>query len=353
MNPLLNEREQECVRAARAAAQESVAPLADRIDRDSHCPRALLEQLGEAGVLVFEGPNALLELALTVEEVARVSPAVATLVGVHGAASLFLAGLDMAAGAGLLTMAAGDGQLAVMTEAEDGSMRLDGELSLVPGASTAERFLVVAGADEQECLFLIGGQTAGLCVGPEADLLGLRGAGIANVALEGVTVTSEARVGDATAVQTVGDYGRVAQAARAVGVAQSALDHALAEVGRRRDAGDRIDRSQSIQWMLADIATETEAARVSTWHAATRTPGAELSETAAGCRLLAAEAAVRGARRAVQVFGGRGMLRSAGVERIYRDAKLMEIEGGTNEEQLRRVAAHLLPMEPEPSWTGR
>lgn len=346
MNPLLNETEQAVVAAARSAANDLVAPLADSIDADAMCPTELLHLLGDAGLLAVDGECGLLGLALTTEELARASATVATLTAAHCAAGLALRDQDVdldVSGRQMVAVAIGTGGAIEVTEQAAGSWQLDGEIGMVAGAAYAGRFLVVADAGSGAALFVVEAANPALTVDAEVPMLGLRGSGTATLHFRGVVIAAADRIGGPRDAETAIGYLHVLQAARAVGVAQSALDRALADVVRRREEGDRVDRSQSIQWMLADIATETEAVRVSTWYAATREPGDALDEAAAGCRVLAAEAAAQGARRAVQVFGARGALRSEGVERIFRDAKLMEIEGGTNEEQLRRVAAHLLP----------
>jgi alkylation response protein AidB-like acyl-CoA dehydrogenase len=132
-----------------------------------------------------------------------------------------------------------------------------------------------------------------------------------------------------------------------VGIAREALDRALRYVDA---AEDGLDRTQSVQWMMADTATETEAARLAGWYAASRRDRGERREATAMARLLAAEAAVGATRRAVQVMGVEGSSRAGGVERLYRDAKAMEMHHGASEAQRAVVARQLLPdlFEDEP-----
>lgn len=344
VNPLLDEQQRELREAACEAVLNVVAPLADRIDQEGVTPRELFTELGDAGLLDSGGgaDDGLLRVVLVVEQIARKSGAVATVVAGHAVAVDALredeaaaAGLqDLAAGRTLACLVSGPG----ITVADE---RLDGQAALTAGAALADVFVIVArDAEGSAGLYRLEAGAAGLTVDEPEELMGLQGAGIAGLQLDGAPAT---RFGAAAAASTAGDRLRVAQAAVAVGLARGALDVALEEVGDRVEGGERVDRSQAVQWMLADIATESEAARASTWYAACQTPGAALSEASAMCRLLAAEAAVQSTRRAVQVFGERGALRSSGVERLYRDAKLMEIQGGTNEDQLARIAARLLP----------
>jgi alkylation response protein AidB-like acyl-CoA dehydrogenase len=145
------------------------------------------------------------------------------------------------------------------------------------------------------------------------------------------------------------ELARVALAALCVGIGRAALEAGTAYV---TGAEGDLDRSQSVQWMLADMATETEAARLLTWYAASRTVMAELSEAAAMARLIAADSAVGASRRAVQLMGPAGNQAAAGVERLYRDAKAMEIHHGAAEAQRVAVARQLLPDLFEGGATG-
>ena len=342
MNPLLNEQQQELLEKAQAAVDQHVVPAADRIDAEAAGCREVLRELSAAGLLDGGGAEQpMLDIALRVEQIARKSGAVATVAATHSVATM----LVRSAGISLPEAVAADALLAlahgsVEATATDSGHRLDGQTGLTPGATLADWLLVDAG---QSGLFLVPADADGVSIGEPAGLLGLNGCGAAEVSFSGVMVVSSARVGGAEEATTARDLQQVAYGAVAVGLARGALDAALDEVQQRREDGDRLDRSQAVQWILADNATETEAARVAVWYAACQTPGAAQGEAAAMGRLLAAEAAVQSTRRTLQVFGERGLTRGAGVERLYRDAKLMEVLGGTNETQLARVAQYLLP----------
>ncbi|MFQ5743585.1 MAG: acyl-CoA dehydrogenase family protein [Acidobacteriota bacterium] len=394
MDPILTASEAALREKARGAAREFVLPLAADIDTSLQFPPHALRALADQGLLgdclpaEYGGSgNGLLELAVVVEEVAAASASVAAVLVSHmGLVALTLARYgseeqkrellpDLTSGARLATLAVdGGGSLlrgpgvGVVVADDDGAARLEGELSSVTGATAADLFLVPAflkadarhsadAAVEQE-LFLVTADSPGLRVDDEQPKLGLNGSGTASVTLDAVEVTAGDRLPTETSSASVLaealDVGRLAIAALSVGLAQAALDAAL-EVAR--ESADGLSKSQAVQWMLADSATETEAARLLTWYAASRSSGVEFSEAAAMARLLAADSAVASSRRAVQVFGGRGGLRSTGVERLYRDSKVMEILLGPNESQRLIVARHLLPDlvegpgEREP-WTG-
>jgi len=141
-------------------------------------------------------------------------------------------------------------------------------------------------------------------------------------------------------IKQLSDQASLGYAAVAVGIAQASIDAALEFLAT---SGEDLKRSQSIQWMLADSATETDAARLMTWYAASRAETGERTESAAMARLLACNAAVASSRRAVQILGQGGGLRTAGVERLYRDAKMIEIHDGSSEMQRHAAARKLLP----------
>lgn len=333
MNPLLDDAQREHIGMARGAVQEALAPVADTIEAEGRCPDEVLEALGSAALLGGDGEDRLLRLALTVEQAARKSAAAAAVVASRGVARQ-VAG-DELVGA-VAVVATG-----VTVRPAEGGFLVDGECGLVVGAAGAHTLLVLAAGDGAG-LWRLAADAQGVEIDDADELLGLNGAGLATVRFSGARVDSGARLGDAAAAAAARDGLTIAQAAVAVGVARGALDAAVADVTARREAGDRADRSQAVQWMLADIATEAEAARVATWYAASQEAGAGQGEAAAMCGVLAAEAAVSATRRAVQVMGERGLLRASGVERLYRDAKVLEILGGSVEANLARVASYRL-----------
>jgi alkylation response protein AidB-like acyl-CoA dehydrogenase len=193
-------------------------------------------------------------------------------------------------------------------------------------------------------LFILGRDSEGLDVSDEEIKLGLNGSGIAAMTLAGVRVAAEDRLPAETCgpgmLRQLTDAANLGYAAVGVGIAQAALDAALEFLAA---SNDDLKRSQSLQWMLADSATETDAARLMTWYAATREGTGERTESAAMARLLACNSAVLSSRSAVQILGDGGGLRTTGVERLYRDAKMIEIHDGSIEMQRRATARKLLP----------
>jgi butyryl-CoA dehydrogenase len=135
---------------------------------------------------------------------------------------------------------------------------------------------------------------------------------------------------------------RIGMAALAVGIAQGALDEALSYARRRRQFGKPILEYEAIQWMLADMATENEAARLLTWHAAWLKDNQQpFLRIASQAKLYSSEVAVRATSKAIQIHGGYGYLKDSPVERFYRDAKLCEIGEGTSEVQRMVIAREL------------
>lgn len=345
MNPLLSDSQRQFLDGVQEAVAAHVAPVADDLDAAGELPEGMLAALGAAGVLAPEAVDGdgLLRLALAVEQIARKSGAAASIVGAHGAATLLLGEAfsgyaELAAGSRTATVA-GTAASAISATAEGDGFRLNGTARLVMNAA-ADWLVLAAELEGESALFVVGAGAEGLAVDEPAETLGLTGSGAADVTLDGVTVGRANRIGTAADAD---DLLRIIQAALGVGLSRGALDASISDLQERKQQGDTSERSQSVQWMLADIATDAEAARVTLWQAASQAGGADRAQASAMARLLAAEAAVGATRRAVQIFGARGALRSAGVERLYRDAKMLEIVGGTNEQQLAEIAGHLLP----------
>jgi len=139
------------------------------------------------------------------------------------------------------------------------------------------------------------------------------------------------------------DGGRIGIAAQALGIARACLEDATKYALERQTFGKPIAQHQAIQWKLADMATEIDAARVLTWRAASmKDRGVRHSPESAMAKLLASDAANRAAREAVQIFGGYGYLEDYPVERHFRDAKITEIYEGTSEIQRLVIAGSLL-----------
>jgi butyryl-CoA dehydrogenase len=195
--------------------------------------------------------------------------------------------------------------------------------------------------------FLVPLDMPGITRVPSPDSLGVRGLGCMDLQFDEVRVDTGALLGESgrgfrIAMRAL-EGGRVAIAAQALGVGQAALEEAVAYARDRQAFGQPIGNFQAIQFQLADIATELEAARMLTWSAADardRAPRATLEASMA--KLLASEAAHRAADRAMQILASEGYRRGSTIERLFRDVRAAEIYQGTSEVQRMIIAAHVL-----------
>jgi butyryl-CoA dehydrogenase len=229
--------------------------------------------------------------------------------------------------------------------------RLTGHKVWVANAECADVVVVFAMAEAKGgsgvTAFLLPMDTPGLSRGARNEGLGVRGLGCFDLDLNEVRVEADQVLGGVGAGFGVARWaligGRVAIAAQAVGLAQAALDQAIGHAKTRRSFGQPIASYEAIQWMLADTATEIEAARMLTWKAATICEEeADAMESAAMAKLLASETACRASDRAMQVFASEGYRRGSVVERLFRDARASEIYQGTSEVQRMIIAAQVL-----------
>ncbi len=350
VNPLLSVIEQQVRDQARDLALEHVAPRAAVIDSSGCCPDELVQRLCALISDHVDGacPTPM-HLALRLEQVARHSAAAAAIAAAHGVGSFIARDhgkLDAPVADNGPIYVAVYGGTALSAEASDDGVVLQGTVDLAPGAAYATAFVVACEQGSAAGVFVVLANADGVSVGPTEVLMGLAGSGTASITWAGARLTPSARVGDLEQVSRLLDATRIAHAAQAVGIATGALDAALTHLASANTAEDMRQPPQSTQWMLADIATESEAARLSLWHAALELGTGNAYEAGAMCRLLAAEAAVAASRRAIQIVGEQGTLRASVFERLYRDAKVMEVLGGTNEDQLGIIADGLLPTLP-------
>ncbi len=203
------------------------------------------------------------------------------------------------------------------------------------------------GGSRSLSMILVPTDTPGLRIGPPEKKMGLHGSPTHAVTYDNVHVPLDNLVGEEGRglQQTLAtlDSGRISIGALAVGLAQAAFEYARDYAKERRAFGQRIADFEAIQWMLADAATEIEAARTLVYRAAwLKEQGRPFSKEASMAKLFATEMAERVCRNAIQIFGGYGYSREYPVERIYRDARLMTIGEGTSEIQRLVIARHIL-----------
>ena len=308
--------------------------------------------------------------AIILEEIARVDAAVALLVGSHNAlcsGHILLAGSDeqkrsVPAAAGARREARRMGAHRARIGSDAGAMRTRATLEGDHWVHSRRQAIHHAGIDGRHLRDhgidrSVSGHPGHLCVhrrsrdpglsvGKLEKKLGVRASDTAALHFDDMRVPKDRLLGKLNEgfkdVLAVLAAARIGMAALAVGIAQGALDEALNYAKRRRQFGKPILEYEAIQWMLADMATESEAARLMAWHAASlRDEGAPYLRIASQAKLYSSEVAVRSTSKAIQIHGGYGYLKDSPVERFYRDAKLCEIGEGTSEVQRMVIAREL------------
>jgi alkylation response protein AidB-like acyl-CoA dehydrogenase len=369
----LSPEQREIHALAREFADAEIQPHAAEWDRSHEFPRevfARLASLGLMGVCVPEelgGAGAdFVSYILVLEELSRADAGVGVTVAVHTSAATLpivahgsesqrrelvppLAGGERLGAFALTEAEAGSDAAALTTRAEpDGDgWRLTGAKQWITNAGEAGTLLVFARAPEGITCFVVDGDAEGLEVAREEEKLGLNSSTTADVRLDGVRVRGDRVLGEVgqgfrIAMETL-NGGRIGIGAQAVGIAHAAYEVAHAYALERRQFGRRIADFQAIQWKLADMATEIEAARLLVHRAAwLRDLGRPHAEAGAMAKLFASSVARRQTAEAVQVLGGYGYTKEFPVERFYRDAKITEIYEGTNEIQRLVIARSIL-----------
>jgi alkylation response protein AidB-like acyl-CoA dehydrogenase len=373
----LSDEHREIQALAREFARAEIEPHAAAWDREHRFPRELfakLAELGLMGVCVPEewgGAGAdFLSYVLVLEELSRADAGVGVTVAVHTSACtlpILAFGTDEQRSRFVPPLARGEALGAfALTEPEAGSdagalrtrAERDGDGWVITGTKQwitngrhAGTFLLFARTDPETAgargvsAFVLDPEH--VRVTREEEKLGLNSSSTVDLALEGARVDGdrllhEERKGFHVAMSTL-DGGRIGIAAQALGIAQAAYDAARAYAVERRQFGQRIADFQAIQWKLADMATELDAARLLVYRAAwLKQEGRPHTAEGAKAKLYASEMARRQTAEAIQVLGGYGYTKEFPVERYYRDAKITEIYEGTSEVQRLVIARDLL-----------
>ena len=371
--------EHELIRdSVRRLAQEELAPLAARIDAEDWFPRDFFRRLGEIGALGVLAPEEYggsggdyLGAALVMEELARESGSVSLSYGAHAVLTVGAIARDCndaqksrvlpalcsgeAIGSWALTEpSAGSDALAIRTQAKrDGEgWVITGSKTFITNGSLAQTLVVYAKTDPSLgakgiSVFLVDSDAEGFSTSRTLEKMGMRGSPTAELRLDGVRVSGEALIGQenqgVSMVMRGLDVERATLAGVSVGLAQAALDHSVKYAQEREQFGKPIGEFQMVQKMLADMYTELTAARLLVYEAASRSVSdPDCTRLASAAKLFSSEIATRAGLCAVQLLGGYGYTRDYPVERIARDAKLMEIGAGTSEIQRIIIARQLL-----------
>jgi butyryl-CoA dehydrogenase len=358
--------EQELVKAnMREFCEKYVEPVANEIDYEARFPAENIRRLAEQDMLGIPYPEEYggagsdyLTYVMTVEELARACAATGFLVETNTSLvcfSLYKYGSEdqkkkylapLCKGDALGAFALGErglaGDAATTTAVSDGDgYVLNGVKTFVMNAPVAGIFVVFAdvaksGGAGGPSAFIVSADTPGLEVGKPLDKMGARGAPSSEVVLKDCRIPKENLLGQEGQGAVIAgaslDSGRIGIAALALGIAQAALEESVRHSKERVQFGQAICNFQAIQWMIANMGTEIEVCRYLTYYAAwCYDQGLPYSEEAAIAKLMASETAVHQSDRAVQIHGGIGTVKGQKVERLYRDAKITQIHGGTPE----------------------
>jgi butyryl-CoA dehydrogenase len=370
--------QQDFERRIRAFAEAEVAPQAARIDESDEFPRDLVRRCGEHGLMGVTIPTEwggagrdYVSYVLALEAIARASATLAVILAVNNslvAEAILEYGTQEQKQRWLRPLASGTciGAFALSEQdagtdaanqqtrvALDGvDLRLNGTKVWVANATAADVAIVFAATQPDIggrgiSAFLVPLDSPGIRSRARNESLGVRGLGCTDLAFEDVRIDSSQLLGSPGKGFSIArwalDGGRVAIAAQALGVGEAALDEALAYAKQRRTFGQPIATYQAIQWMLADMATELDAARMLTWKAAAAKGTQErISLEASMAKLYASEAAHRAADKSMQILASAGYQRGSRVERLFRDVRATEIYQGTSEVQRMIIAANVL-----------
>jgi butyryl-CoA dehydrogenase len=363
---------------AREFAQEHVAPIASEIDRDARFPHETVKRMGELGLLGIMVPETwggsgadTVSYVVALEEIARACASHAVIMSVNN--SLYCDpvckyGTDEQRARFLKPVAGGHALgCFALTEPEAGSDArnqhtvavrdgndyvITGRKLFISTGREASYALVFAQTDRERAhrgisAFVVEKGTPGFTVSKTEDKLGVRASDTAELVFDGCRVSAANRIGEEgrgfhIALATL-DGGRIGIAAQAVGIAAGAYERSVKYARERKAFGVPIGEHQMVGWMLADMATAVDGARLITLKAATlKDAGRPYTKEASMAKLFAAETAMKVATDAVQVHGGYGFIREAEVERYFRDAKITQIYEGTSQIQRLVIAREVL-----------
>jgi alkylation response protein AidB-like acyl-CoA dehydrogenase len=381
--PFVLTEDQEALRKEiRQFAAREIAPHVMEWDEKSEFPAAVVKKLGAMGLLGVIFPTeyggagmGYVDYVLAIEELSAVDGSIGIIVAAHnslGTNHIFLAGNEEQKRKYVPKLASGEWLGAWgLTEPGSGSDAggarttavrkgdkwvLNGSKTFITNGSYADTAVVIAVTDKSKgthglSAFVVEKGMRGFRPGKKENKMGLRASDTAELIFEDCEIPAENLLGvegegfiDSMRVL---DGGRISIAALSLGIARGALDAATKYVKERRQFGKAIAEFQGIQWKLADMATELDAARLLTQRAAVlKDSGRTVTRESAMAKLFASEVAVRICNEAVQLFGGYGFIKDYPAEKFYRDVKLCTIGEGTSEIQRMVIAREILKVQP-------
>ncbi|WP_432346962.1 acyl-CoA dehydrogenase family protein [Shinella yambaruensis] len=372
----LTEVQEQVREMARTFADEVIRPVAEELDREERFPAELYDEMAKLGLFGIGVPEALggpgfdtVTYALVMEELSRGYASVADQCGLLELISSLLVrhgterqqamlpdilGMRAKVAYCITEPEAGTDVSGIRTTATcDGNgWRLNGGKIWIHNAPVADYGFVLARTDKEAgnrgmSIFIVDLHAAGVERGPKEHKMGQRASQVGALNFTDVRLSADALLGTEGRgfhmMMSVLDKGRVGIASLAVGIAQAGLEAALDYAGTRKQFGKAIADFQGVQWLLADMAKDIEAARLLVRSAASKIDaGTDATKACSIAKCFAGDMAVQRTADAVQVFGGSGYIRGFEVERLYRDAKITQIYEGTNQIQRMIIARELL-----------
>lgn len=362
---------------ARDFAEKEIRPHVMQYDESQEFPKEIFHKMAELGFLGITFPEeyggaglSALEAALIIEEIARVDPSTALGVAAHNGLCtnhIFSFANDALKKKYLPDLCSGKklggwGLTEPFSGSDAGGMRtvavkegnewvINGSKNFITHGSVGETFVVLAVTDKTKnksiSAFVVEKGTPGFSVGRKENKLGMRSSDTCSLIFDNVRISADNLIGNEgegfKQALVVLDGGRISIGALSVGLAQGALDASIKYAKERHQFGKSISEFQGIQFKIADMAMEIEAARLLVHKVAwMKVNGDDINLAAAQAKYFASEVATRAANEAVQIHGGYGFIKEFPVEKFYRDVKLLTIGEGTSEVQKMVIARNLL-----------
>jgi len=377
MNFQFTEEQKLFQKVIRDFCEKEIKPLASKIDKEEYFPWDLYKKMGKMGLMGMTVPQKYggagidrISYMMALEEISRVCGSTGITVEAHnslGVGHIYEKGTEeqrkkylpkLTSGEAIAAWAlsepnAGSDAASIQTTAvlKGKEWILNGTKQFITSGDIAAVTTVMAKTDKEKgakgiSAFLVEKDTPGFKVGQLEDKLGLRGSRTAELILENCRIPQDNLLGEIDfgflGAMNILDRGRTAIGAMSVGIAQAALEDSIEYAKQREQFGKPIGSFQAIQWKIANMATDIDAARLLVYRAAfLEDMNQPFTKEAAMAKLFGSEMAMRAAREAIQIFGGYGYTKEYPLERYYRDVKLCEIGEGTSEVQRMVIAKRL------------
>jgi len=362
----------------REFAEKTIKPVVMQYDESQEFPMEIIKQLGDLGFLGILVPEeyggaglGYTEFAIVIEELARIDPSIALSVAAHNGLGTNhilrfgnedqkkkylpeLASGKKIAAWGLTESVSGSDAAGLRSVAEkkDGYYLLNGSKTFTTHGTVGSTYVIMAITDKEKgkkgiSAFILEKGMEGLIIGKKENKLGMRASDTTQLTFENCKVPAENLIGEEgegfVQAMKILEGGRISIAALSVGLAQGCLDASLKYTNERKQFGKHLHEFQGIQFKLAEMATNIDAARLLTFRAAIRKDkGESMIKEAAMAKLFASEIAEKASSEAVQIHGGYGFIKDYPVEKFYRDVKLCTIGEGTSEIQRIVIARNIL-----------